>query len=91
MRTGFPEQAKNKVINALLDKKISYKINFSKKVPLIIVDKSLPKSTTVLGEGTVYDLSNTIFKNIDNKFKGDSLIKKKSSLLSIFYKKGGKK
>ena len=26
MRTGFPEQARNKVINALLDKKISYKI-----------------------------------------------------------------
>lgn len=26
MRTGFPEQAKNKVINALLDNQISYKI-----------------------------------------------------------------
>lgn len=26
VRTGFPDQAINKVINALLDKKISYKI-----------------------------------------------------------------
>lgn len=26
LKSGFPEQAKNKVINALLDKKISYKI-----------------------------------------------------------------
>lgn len=71
----------------LNDKKISYKINFSKKVPLIIVDKSLPKSTTVLGEGTVYDLSNTILKNINNEYKTEGLIKQKPKLFSFLYKK----
>lgn len=67
------------------------RINFSVRVPLIVDDNNYKKNVYNLSEGNLYDLSNTIFKNIDNKFKGDSLIKKKSSLLSIFYKKGGKK
>lgn len=63
------------------------KINFSVRVPLIVDDNQYKKSSYNLSEGSLYDLSNTIFKNINNKFKGNSLIKKKSSLLSIFYKK----
>ena len=66
------------------------KINFSVRVPLIVDDNEYWKSGYTLSEGNLYDLSNTIFKNINNKYKGSSLIKKKSSLLSIFYKKGGK-
>lgn len=66
------------------------KINFSVRVPLIVDDNNYRKSSYNLSEGNLYDLSNTIFKNINDKYKGNSLIKRKSSLLSIFYKKGGK-
>lgn len=66
------------------------KINFSVRVPLIVDDSKYRKNAYTLSEGNLYDLSNTIFKNINTKFKSDSLIKKKSSLMSIFYKKGGK-
>ena len=66
------------------------KINFSVRVPIIVDDISYSKNSYSLSEGSIYDLSNTVFKNINNKYKGNSLIKRKSSLLSIFYKKGGK-
>lgn len=66
------------------------KINFSVRVPIIVDDISYSKNNYSLSEGSIYDLSNTVFKNINNKYKGNSLIKRKSSLLSIFYKKGGK-
>ncbi len=75
------------------DKMETCKINFSVKVPLIVVDKSFSKVKNNILEGTVYDMANTIYNNIDKRYKGDSLIKKKSSLLSILYKKpkgGGK-
>ena len=53
-------------------------------------DISYSKNNYSLSEGSIYDLSNTVFKNINNKYNGNSLIKRKSSLFSIFYKKGGK-
>lgn len=68
-----------------------HKINFSVRVPLIVDDNNYNKTSYSISEGNLYDLSNTIFKNINDTYKGNSLIKKKSSLLSIFYKKGGKK
>ena len=64
-----------------------HKVNFSSKVPIIVVDKSYSKINYSLLNGTLYDLSNTIIKNINQNYKTKSLIKKKSSLLSIFYKK----
>ena len=66
------------------------KINFSVRVPIIVDDISYSKKNYSLSEGSIYDLSNTVFKNINNKYNGNSLIKRKSSLFSIFYKKGGK-
>ena len=66
------------------------KINFSVRVPIIVDDISYSKNNYSLSEGSIYDLSNTVFKNINNKYNGNSLIKRKSSLFSIFYKKGGK-
>lgn len=66
------------------------KINFSTKVPLIVCDNQINKTNCSISEGTTYDLSNTIFSNINNKFNGSSLLRKKSALLSIFYKKGKK-
>lgn len=63
------------------------KVNFTSKVPLLLVDKSYSVSNYHLNNGTLYDLSNTIINNINPAYKTRSLIKKKSSLLSIFFKK----
>lgn len=63
------------------------KVNFTNKVPLLLVDKSYSVSNYHLNNGTLYDLSNTIINNINPAYKTRSLIKKKSSLLSIFFKK----
>lgn len=63
------------------------KVNFTNKVPLLLVDKSYSVSNYHLNSGTLYDLSNTIINNINPAYKTRSLIKKKSSLLSIFFKK----
>lgn len=68
------------------------KVNFSARVPVVIVDKLLSKVNYTFIESTLYDLSNTIFWNLNKSFKNSGIIKKKSSLMSIFYKKpkGGK-
>lgn len=62
-------------------------VNFSVRVPLVVDDYSYIKSKYSILEGSVYDLSNTILKNINIGYKGNSLIRKKGTLLSIFYKK----
>lgn len=69
------------------DKMEICKINFSTKVPLVVVDKSYSKTNNTIDEGKVIDMANTIYKNINSKYKGDSLIRRKSGLLSILYKK----
>ncbi len=63
------------------------KVNFSVRVPLVVDDYHLIKTTYTLNEGTVYDLANTIYKNINSKYNIDGLIKKKSGFLSFLYKK----
>ena len=63
------------------------KVNFSVRVPLVVDDYYFNKTSYTLNEGTVYDLANTIYKNINSKYNIDGLIKKKSNLLSFFYKK----
>lgn len=63
------------------------KINLFGKVPVLIVDSNISLSTHTVAEGSLFDLANSIFKNINPDYKMDGLIKKKSSLLSIFYKK----
>ncbi len=63
------------------------KVNFSVRVPVIIADKSIVKTNYSFYEGTTYDLSNTLFWNINHKFNNSGLLHKKSSLMSIFYKK----
>ena len=68
------------------NKHILCPVNFSTRVPAIIVDKSLTKAVYSFNEGTVYDLSNTIFYNINNAFKNSGLLKKKSTLSKMFHK-----
>ena len=63
------------------------KINFSGRCPLVIADNEISLSNYTVLEGTLYDLANTIFTNINAQYKVPGILKKKSSLLSIFYKK----
>ena len=64
-----------------------FKINFSGKCPLVIDDASISSSTHTVLEGTLYDLSNSLFHNINPEYKVDGIIKKKSVLFSFLYKK----
>lgn len=63
------------------------RINFSVRVPILVDDKEYSKSGYSLAEGSTYDLSQTIFKNINIGYNCNSLIRKKSNLLSFLYKK----
>ena len=64
------------------------KVNFSRKVPVIIDDNEISLSKYTLLDGSLYELSNTIIWNVNNTFDNvPSLLKKKSSLLSFLYKK----
>ena len=63
------------------------KINFYGKSPVIIDDPSYSLATHSVVEGSLYDLSNTIFSNMDPNYKATGIIKKKASLLSFLYKK----
>ena len=61
------------------------RVNFSVRVPVLIVDNHLNKSNYVLKEGSVYDLSNTILFNINSSYKNSGLVKKKSALSKLFH------
>lgn len=63
------------------------KINFYSKVPLIIADKSINLSNYSVSEGNLFDLGNTLLFTIDNKYASSGILRKKSKLLSIFFKK----
>ena len=63
------------------------KVNFSGKVPLIIDDEVINLAQFTVSEGSLYDLANSIYQNINNDYKITGLIKRKSSLLSFLYKK----
>lgn len=63
------------------------KIDFSKRVPLVVVDNFYSKKTDMLLEGTLYDLAKTIYGNITGNLKNEGILRKKPSFLSIFYKK----
>lgn len=69
-----------------------FKINFSGRSPLLFDDETITQSAYSINEGSLYDVSKTLLWNTNREFKDSGLIKKKSSLLSIFYKKpkGGK-
>lgn len=63
------------------------KVNFSGKVPLVIDDEVINLAQFTVSEGSLYDLANSIYQNINNDYKITGLIKRKSSLFSFLYKK----
>ena len=62
------------------------KVNFSGRFPLIVADKAINKGGYSLSEGNVFDLANSIYKNINPNYKIEGIIKRKKGLLSIFKK-----
>ncbi len=63
------------------------KINFSGRVPLIIVDDEINLVDYNINEGNLYDLCNSILWNINKEYTTEGLIKKKSRFFSFLYKK----
>ncbi len=63
------------------------KVNFSGRVPLIIDDEVINLAQFTVSEGSLYDLANSIYQNINNDYKITGLIKRKSSFFSFLYKK----
>lgn len=59
------------------------KLDYSKEVPAILVDKTLPKSKFSFKYGTTFDLSNTIFSLMTHNSNIPTSIRKKG-LLSFF-------
>ena len=74
-------------VNLYNQKQELCKVNFSGKVPLIIDDEVINLAQFTVSEGSLYDLANSIYQNINNDYKITGLIKRKSSLLSFLYKK----
>ena len=62
------------------------KINFAVRAPIVVADLSITKNSYTLSEGTVYDLANSIYKNINGNYKIEGIVKRKKGILSIFKK-----
>ena len=65
-------------------------LNLSERVPLIIIDDELnkmKKKISIYPFGEIYDLSKTIYKNINRSYQIDSLIREKQSIFSLIFKK----
>lgn len=61
----------------LIDEYTKKLVNFSSKVPFIVIDGNIPKYSYRLDFGSIIDLKSTVLKLIDPKFKGKGLIVKK--------------
>ncbi len=61
-------------------------VDFSMKVPFIVIDPVFNKSNFVLGTGNTYTLANTVYTNINSKNDGEVLIRKKSFVVKMLKK-----
>lgn len=62
-------------------------VDFSLKVPFIVIDPVFKKNNFRVGLGNIYNLSSTVLTNVNNKYNGaEVLIKKKSALYKMFKK-----
>lgn len=68
------------------EKHVLCKVNFSVRVPVVIVDSYLNKKNYVFREGNIFDLSNTLLHNINAMHKDSGVVKKKSALSKMFFK-----
>lgn len=70
-----------------IDNFIKASINFSTKVPVIIVDSVFNKVGFRIDLGNIYNLSQTVYTNMNTKYEGGAvIIKKKNPLLKLIKK-----
>lgn len=61
-------------------------VDFSRKVPVIVIDETYKPINFHLDFGNIFTLANTIYTNMDLKYVGTVLIKKKSFLSKMLKK-----
>lgn len=70
-----------------VDNFVKATVNFSHKVPFVVIDPVFNKANFSLGMGNVYNLAHTIYTNINNKYNGgEVLIKRKNFIMKLFKK-----
>ena len=70
-----------------IDNYVKAQVNFSTKVPVIVIDKVFNKTNFNIDLGNIYNLSQTVYTNVNNNYTGgDVIIKKKNSLLKLLKK-----
>lgn len=62
------------------------RVNFSKKVPVIVKDETYQKDRFIISQGNPYTLANTVYTNMDLSYKGEVLIHKKGFLAKLLKK-----
>ena len=72
------ELAVDNFINAVVD--------FSGKVPFIVVDPIFKKSNFMVTQGNMFNLADTVYTNINNKYSGIVLIRKKGYITKMLKK-----
>ena len=63
------------------------KIDFSGRSPLIIDDNDISSSGYSVLEGSLFDVANSIYSNINKDYKVSGILRKKGKLFSFLYKK----
>lgn len=61
-------------------------VDFSGKVPFIVVDPIFNKSNFMVTQGNIFNLADTIYTNINNKYTGIVLIRKKGYITKLLKK-----
>ena len=68
------------------DQYIKKLINFSSKVPMIVLEESINKTNYTIDLGNIIGLKNTALKLMNPEYKGSGLIKKKGFISKLFKK-----
>ncbi len=69
-----------------VDNFVKANVDFSLKVPFIVIDPVFNKANNFLGFGNIYTLANTLYTNINPKNDGEVLIRKKSFVTKMIKK-----
>jgi len=61
-------------------------VDFSRKVPVIVMDEVYKPANFRLDFGNIFNLANTIYTNMDLKYVGSVLIRKKDFITKLLKK-----
>ena len=69
-----------------VDNFVKATVNFSLKVPFIVIDPIFKKSNFSISPGNIYTMANTLYTNINPKNEGAVLIRKKDFITKMIKK-----